>query len=159
MPKHGYDSFGLIGGYPTMRRLTGWIVALALGLTAGAQETPSVSVSEAVRLANQGKLQEAIEAFEALYQRAPDNKTVLNWLGYLYLKVGKPAEAVPVLEKAVQLTPNSAEAWNNLGNAYLHTGQLEKAIDAYKKTLALKPNSADAHYNICLLYTSDAADE
>ncbi|MCS7227283.1 MAG: tetratricopeptide repeat protein, partial [Gloeomargarita sp. SKYB31] len=78
----------------------GWVL-IGLCLTLGYAQT----VREAVDLANRGKTQEAIEAFEALYQRDENNPTVVNWLGYLYLKVGKYAEAVPMLEKATRLTP------------------------------------------------------
>ncbi len=131
------------------RMLIGLLLCWSLAM---AQNQPTVG--EAVRLAQQGKTQEAIEMFETLLQRDPENKTVLNWLGYLYLKTGKYEEAVPVLEKAVKAAPKNPEAWNNLGNAYLHTGQIEKAIDAYKQVIAMKPDYADAHYNLGNLYTS-----
>ncbi|MCS7301100.1 MAG: tetratricopeptide repeat protein, partial [Fimbriimonadales bacterium] len=108
-----------------MRIIASWLLMGVCVLSLSAQ-----SVREAVNLANQGKTQEAIAAFEALYQRDENNPTVVNWLGYLYLKAGKYAEAVPMLEKATRLSPRNAEAWNNLGNAYLHTNQLEKSINA-----------------------------
>ena len=38
-------------------------------------------------------------------------------------------------------------------------GQLQEAQRLYTTIINVQPNHADANHNICLLYTSDAADE
>ena len=53
----------------------------------------------------------------------------------------------------------AAQRQNRIGRQAFDTGQVAQAINRFQRALNLNPNNSDAYYNLCLLYTSDAADE
>jgi len=90
-------------------------------------------------LADAGKTDEAIAAYEAI-GRLPSKKGESwrqNSEGLAYLEAATPEcdKAVPVLEKAVAINADNYFAWNNLGSAYEQTDQPKKAEDAYQKAI------------------------
>ena len=84
-------------------------------------------------------------------------------------KEGKCAEALPLLKKAIEVKPTLAAAHYELGWCHNEMQQYKEALPVLEKALTLDPTnfrivyeSGFAQYKlgkICLLYTSDAADE
>ncbi len=102
---------------------------------------PSIKeeMKDAGALADAGKTNEAIAAYEAI-GTLPSKKGEswrLNSEGLAYLVAATPEadKALPVLEKAVATNPDNYFAWNNLGSAYEQTDQSKKAEDAYQKAI------------------------
>ena len=58
-----------------------------------------------------------------------------------------------------QQSEKTAEEYFKDGLAFSKLGDDRKTFESYKKAIELDPDHFLAHFNICLLYTSDAADE
>ena len=132
-----------------MRRLATVValaVALCLSFGASAQD-PSSQFSKAVSLYRDGKMDEALAAFEQAAKLAPTEPLVWNWIGFIHLRRASYADACKPLEEAVRLRPNYGEAWTNLGNAYLNTQRTADAAEAFRKATHLDPNNLEIQYN------------
>ena len=96
----------------------------------------------------QGKLEEAIAAYEKAIELDPKYAIPHYNLGIVYEKQGKLEEAIAAYQKAIELDPKYAYPHNGLGNVYDDQGKLEEAIAAYQKALRLPEQSgtpASAH--------------
>ncbi len=124
------------------------------------QDSPTVvAMKAAIALADAGKTDEAVAAFEKM--GVLKSKKMEAWrlnneaLAYITAKEPKYDKAVGLLEKAVEADETNAIAWNNLGSAYENTDQLEKAGDAYQKSIdaakAANASSAKAEGNLAAL--------
>jgi len=96
----------------------------------------------------QGKLEEAIAAYNKALLIKPDYAEAYNNMGNALTDQGKPDEAIAAFNKALLIKPEYAEAHNNMGNALTDQGKLEEAIAAYNKALLIKPEYAEAHNNM-----------
>ena len=99
-------------------------------------------------LKEQGKLEEAIEAYNKALAIKPDYAEAYNNMGNALKEQGKLEEAIEAYNKALAIKPDYAEAYNNMGNALKEQGKLEEAIEAYNKALAIKPDYAEAYNNM-----------
>ena len=99
-------------------------------------------------LKEQGKLEEAIEAYNKALAIKPDYAEAYNNMGITLKEQGKLEEAIEAYNKALAIKPDYAEAYNNMGNALKEQGKLEEAIEAYNKALAIKPDYAEAYNNM-----------
>jgi tetratricopeptide (TPR) repeat protein len=109
--------------------------------------TDHALLQAANELMDQGKLDEAIKAYEAmgeLKSKKAETWRLNNW-GLCLIKQDKFADAVPVLEKSVAVDPNNDIALRNLGAAYERSDQIDKAIETYKKAVeAAKASNGDS---------------
>ena len=101
-----------------------------------------------IALKEQGKLEEAIEAYNKALAIKPDYAEAYYNMGNALKDQGKLEEAIEAYNKALSIKPDYAEAYNNMGNALQDQGKLEEAIEAYNKALAIKPDYAEAYYNM-----------
>jgi tetratricopeptide (TPR) repeat protein len=98
-----------------------------------------------------GKLDEAIEANEAIVARAPDKAGVWMALGDLYHRKRQPDKAEQAYRKVVELDPKNAyKTFFNIGvliesRPKLTEADTRRAIDAYRKAIEIKPDYAAAH--------------
>ena len=99
-------------------------------------------------LQEQGKLEEAIEAYNKALAIKPDYADAYNNMGVTLQDQGKLEEAIEAYNKALAIKPDYAEAYNNMGVTLKEQGKLEEAIEAYNKALAIKPDYADAYNNM-----------
>ena len=97
-----------------------------------------------IALADQGKLEEAIEAYNKALAIKPDYIEAYNNIGVAFKDQGKLEEAIEAYNKTLAIKPDYAEAYNNMGNALQEQGKLEEAIEAYKKALVVKPDYESA---------------
>ncbi len=84
----------------------------------------------------QGKYREAIERWNPLLEREPENDTLNFYLGVSFLAKDETGKAIAYLSKTVHY-PNSifiSEAWYYLGLAHLKAGNSEEAIRSFKKS-------------------------
>ena len=101
-----------------------------------------------VTLKEQGKLEEAIEAYNKALAIKPDYAEAYNNMGIALQEQGKLEEAIEAYNKALAIKPDYAEAYYNMGIALKEQGKLEEAIEAYNKALAIKPDYAEAYNNM-----------
>ena len=102
----------------------------------------------AEQLFNQGKIEDAISAFQRAVKS--DKSYVQGWfnLGVLYNQTGKGEEAVKSYKKAISIKPDYSEAYYSLGNALKEQNCIVEAISSYQKAIALKPDFLEAHINL-----------
>ena len=99
-------------------------------------------------LLEQGKLEEAIEAYNKAIVIKLDYAEAYNNMGVTLQEQGKLDKAIEAYNKALVIKPNFADAYNNMGNTLKEQGKREKAFEAYNKALAIKPDHAAAYSNI-----------
>lgn len=86
---------------------------------------------------NEGKAQQAFVEFQKAYELNPNDKQVLQAIGYIYLvHFDETAKSIDFFEKAAKVDPGYSDAYNNLGFAYEKLGLYEKAITFYKKAVS-----------------------
>lgn len=88
------------------------------------------SLESALGYIQQGKLDRAFEAYQAILKADPIDSTVLNALGDLCVRMGKQAEAISYFMR--------------LGEVYRDDGLNVRAIAVYKKVLKLDPSHTEA---------------
>ena len=81
----------------------------------------------------QGKTDQALEIFESLLQREPDNMVVLNDKGVVLNRLGRYEEAIQLFMVALQKEKNNSDAAFNLIANYITIGNWEKAEAALGK--------------------------
>ena len=99
-------------------------------------------------LKDQGKLDEAVEAYNKALSIKPDYAAAYCNMGNALKDQGKLDEAIKAYNKALSIKHDYADAYNNMGNTLKEQGKLNEAIEVLNKVLSIEPNYADAHYNI-----------
>jgi Tfp pilus assembly protein PilF len=113
---------------------------------------PSVSelqrtLEEALQSHRGGRLDAALEGYDAFIAAEPDFAPAHNNRGQLLTALGRPVEALASLEAAIRLNPDYAEAFNNLGNALRDLQRPDEALASYDRSIALRADFAEAHSN------------
>ncbi|HEV2247620.1 MAG TPA: tetratricopeptide repeat protein [Terriglobia bacterium] len=75
----------------------------------------------------------ALEAFEEMAAKAPENVMVRYSLGREYLKAKRYAEAERELREALRLKPDYSAAWRELGKALTGLERLDEAREVYTR--------------------------
>ena len=95
----------------------------------------------ASKYVQQGRLQAAIEEYRKIVHAKPNNTTVLNILGDLYVKVGNKAEAI--------------NCFVRIAEYYKQHNSISKAIATLKKALKVEPDSPELTCKLGLLYEKE----
>lgn len=122
--------------------------ATASGHPVGAEASDGKSmrmIDEGNALESQGKIDEAMQRYEAASRLTPNLARAHLNRGNIYLLKGNTDSAVDAYRTAILKDPDYASAHFNLGNAYLQSGDPKQAQIAYKKAIALKPDFTDAY--------------
>jgi tetratricopeptide (TPR) repeat protein len=110
-----------------------------------AEQADRASLAAAVRKHREGRLREAVSAYEALLPRAPNDADLLQLLGAALAQLGREAEAAILLARSVEIEPKRPGVWLNLARA-LHTLRNEsEALRACERALALDASLAPAY--------------
>ncbi|NOT61597.1 MAG: tetratricopeptide repeat protein [Acidobacteria bacterium] len=118
--------------------------ALALDAT-----NPSSTLQLASVLDRNRKNDEAEKLLRDLMQRAPDNATVLNNLGYALAERGeKLPEALALIERALTIEPLNGNFLDSLGWAQYKAGQFEQARTTLEKALVHARRNATIHEHL-----------
>lgn len=110
------------------------------------------NLAEGIDLYQQGRYQEAIDAFHKLIETFPGNPSVYAYLGIAYLRNKEIDQAIAFLSKAVDLNTDFAPAYLALGESYLMKNDHDKAVESIQRALKIQPENAPAHYDLGLLY-------
>jgi len=102
-------------------------------------------------LTEEGRIDEAIEAYQKELSIYPDDFKTLNNLGALLARTGNTAEATEYFRKAVQQKPDDCKARYNLGVMLAKQAEYDEAIEHFRKAVQLRPEHANANYNLGLL--------
>ncbi len=120
--------------------------------------SPQTALSDARRLSQQGKFDEAIGKLEALAVKEPELKGLAHELGVTYYKKSDYLKAVASFKKALEEDPGDNEAVQLMGLSYYLAGRPADAIGPLEKVQTWYPSAnVDAAYilGICYLRTKD----
>ena len=94
-----------------------------------------------------GKYQNAIEHYEWLLQKQPDNVLALNNLAWAYQQV-KDARALETAERAYKLKPDSSAVADTLGGLLVEQGDITRGVDMLQKAIAAAPDAHEIRYHL-----------
>jgi protein O-GlcNAc transferase len=96
----------------------------------------------------QGRLVEAIAAYQQALARAPGYAAAHYNLGNAYRQKGEMAAAAECFRRAVDSDPEDARALTALGQVLQTLARVEEAIPFLKRAIALIPDDADLHCDL-----------
>ncbi|MGZ3371610.1 MAG: tetratricopeptide repeat protein, partial [Caulobacteraceae bacterium] len=106
-----------------------------------------------LRSLQQGRVDEASDAFRAILSQAPYDATAHHLLGLAALQAGRPEEAAESLRRSIALDPADPAAHGNLGNALRNLGRADEALQAYGAALTLAPANLHVLNDRAILFT------
>ena len=109
-------------------------------------ETAYLGLGNALK--EQGKLEEAVEAYKKALAVKPDYADAYYNIGVTVQEQGKLEEAIEAYNKVLAIQPDYDDAYYNMGNVLKKQGKLEEAIEAYSKALAIKPDYTESAWNL-----------
>jgi predicted TPR repeat methyltransferase len=116
--------------------------------TGKARATATDAVHAAIRIHQQGKVEEASRMYEEILARVPDQADALHFLGVAEHQQGRSERALELMGRAAELAPMLPDIHNNRGNVLKQLGRLDDAEAAYLRVLALRPNDPSATNNL-----------
>jgi tetratricopeptide (TPR) repeat protein len=120
--------------------------------------SPESALSEARRLSQGGKFDEAIARLEALAAKQPDLNGLSHEIGVVYYKKADYLKAVASFKKALEQDPGDNEAVQLMGLSYYLAGRPAEAIAPLEKVQTWYPSAnVDAAYilGVCYVQTKD----
>jgi tetratricopeptide (TPR) repeat protein len=105
-------------------------------------------LARAIELHKRGQLADAIQFYQDIVRRVPDNATALNLLGLAYFQHGNPQHGASALKRALELKPDLPGGNFNLGAMLQALGQHEDARKQYEKAIEANPEDVDAYNNL-----------
>jgi Flp pilus assembly protein TadD len=99
-------------------------------------------------LAEQGRLDEAREEFQAVLRLRPNDPDAHNNLGATFLSEGDLPQAAWYFERTLSIKPDYPEAANNLGVILAQQGRLDEAADYFESAVRIRPDYAEARSNL-----------
>ena len=108
-------------------------------------------LEEARTLFQQGDIDASLKAFQKALEQDPQNFSVHNDLGFLFLKKELYSSAEEHFKKALELKNDCAECFNNLGYLKTLLGQSVEAQKYLEKAIGLKSDYPDPYFNLGVL--------
>jgi Tfp pilus assembly protein PilF/mono/diheme cytochrome c family protein len=102
----------------------------------------------AAMLQVKGRLDGAIEQYEAALRLRPDDAVANNAMGSALLAEGRADQSALYLERALKVRPDYFDAHYNLGNALASTNDFEGASKQFLLALEGRPSDANAEANL-----------
>ena len=111
----------------------------------GDPSDPDLHTAHGVILQRQGRLEEALAAYDRAVCLKPDYAKAYAGRGAIFFQQGRLEEALATYDQALRKEPDAAELHLNRGVVLQRQGRLEKALAAYDRAVCLKPDYAKAH--------------
>jgi peroxiredoxin/predicted negative regulator of RcsB-dependent stress response len=106
----------------------------------------------AVTFANEGLIDQAVEAAKKSIEIKSDIVKTHVLLGFLYLSVKDADNALGAFNRALELNPNSTEAKTGLGGALILKGEADKAVEVLTAAAAANPRPQMTYYKLGRAY-------
>lgn len=110
-------------------------------------DAASEAYDAGVRLAQAGKLDEAVVSFDQAIRAKPDFAQAYSARGNVYNALARYDQAIKDYNEAVRLNPRYVEAYYNRGNVHSDFGKYDQALKDYNEAIRLNPRYAEAYYN------------
>jgi len=107
-----------------------------------------------VSLLNEGKLDEAIAAFNKALAIDPDLASAHYNLAITYEKKDQPEEARKHFQETIRIKPDFGEAYQAVGDSLMAAKKFEEASGYLVKATELMPESYAAFYNLGVSYSN-----
>src|SRR3984957_10055963 len=132
----------------------GKVEAALTAFTRAARADPSLALAlrRGTLLESLGRLDDALDAFRAAVQIAPESGEAPLKLGLCLRRTGDVKSARVALERAVTFEPPSSEAWFALGLIRQDQREHIAAAEAYRGALDIWPDLAEAAVNLGICY-------
>src|ERR1051326_4639898 len=117
-----------------------------------AQKTATDSYNDGMKLIDDTKYKEAIDAFKDAIANKADYTDALYKAGWCYNEIEDYENAIIYLRKAVQLDDHTAKIFFELAYAYDNTDKADRAKMNYQKVLELDPEYYTADKNLGDIY-------
>ena len=111
---------------------------------------PDQSLEAAVALHRNGRVQQAVNIYQAILARTPDDPAALHLLGVAHLQAGQFAQSVELIGRAIAIVSTEPSFHSNLGEAFRNLGQFDRAIECCLTALRLQPVYPEACNNLAL---------
>jgi predicted O-linked N-acetylglucosamine transferase (SPINDLY family) len=110
--------------------------------------TMSELAARAAALHRDGKLAEAIAAYDAILRDDPRNAHALHYSGVAHYQAGDLRQAFERLRASVNVDGTKADAWSNFGLVLQAIGHHRAAMEIFERAAQLDPQSADIALNL-----------
>jgi len=130
------------------------------GASGQQQQTPSPEVTraqdaqKAAALLSEGKVNEAVAAFEKVVEADPTNANSQYNLGLAYERRDQFEKARERYEEAIKVKPDFGAAFLAIGNSFMAQKNFTDAITPLTKAVELLPQSYEAAYNLGACYSN-----
>lgn len=104
--------------------------------------------NQAIKLEDEGKIDEAIKLLEQSLKLDPDNINYPYELGYAYYAKKDYKQASKYLEGILKHQDINDRVYQLLGNCYDNIGKSDKAVEIYEAGLKIFPNSGNLYLEI-----------
>jgi len=129
-----------------------WVLIFGFTCVSWSQESAEDWFLKGNRLSQQGRFEEAVEAYKKSIELKP-NATVVHFnLALAYKNLNKQEEAAVAFEKSVELEPGNLDYRYSLGNIYNHLQRWEDAIAQLNIVVHRRQGDAEAHGNLGWAY-------
>lgn len=116
-------------------------------------------LDEAYRLAQEGRLHEALACYDRALASSPKNDVILNNKAIALISLGRYEESLECSKKAITINPYEVGVWINKGFALEKLGRNMEAIDALEQAVAINPYNAYARALLGIIYQNLEMDE
>jgi tetratricopeptide (TPR) repeat protein len=107
---------------------------------------------EAFRLAQEGKVHEALACYDRALLSNPKNDVILNNKAIVLISVGRYEESLACSQKAITINSYETNAWINKGIALEKLGRLTESAEALEQAVAISPYNAYARALLGIVY-------
>jgi tetratricopeptide (TPR) repeat protein len=107
---------------------------------------------QAARLAQEGKVSEALECYDRALRSSPDNDVILNNKAIALISMCRFEEAYTTAKRAAAVNPASVDGWINMGVALERLDRLPEASDALERAVSIDPYHAYARAMLGMIY-------
>ena len=114
-------------------------------------DDPAILNAYGIALADTGNVQAAVEQFQRVLNKDPEEPRAFQNLGIVALRAGQVPRASEYLQKALSLDPNLPMALNAMGVVRARSGDPNGAIENWSKAVKLDATQFDALYNLGLV--------
>ncbi|TAJ18402.1 MAG: tetratricopeptide repeat protein, partial [Planctomycetota bacterium] len=114
------------------------------------------ALEEGVKLAQAGKLPEAIATFERGLRLEPENGKLRHEKGVALIQLNVPAQAEAEFSLGIEAEPGRWDNWYDRAIARMQLGRSADAEADFRKSLELNPQNEAGHYNLGYLLESQA---
>ena len=105
----------------------------------------AASFNRATEKLDNGNIDGALADLKALHQKYPENVTVTNNLGAVYLELNRPQDAIKIIAKGLTHAPNHAPSHLSLSLALIRLDALEEAEESALKAIEFQPSFGMAY--------------